>query len=83
MKVTVIPIVIAALGTIYYGLVKSEYCCIAAYIYTYKYMKKHNQTYYTNFNDERTYFFIKIYLSHFILERVDVGCVWEISWRRG
>ncbi len=23
------------------------------------------------------------YLSHFILERVDVGCVWEMSWRRG
>ena len=33
--------------------------------------------------NERTYFFIKIYLSHFILERVDVGCVWEVSWRRG
>ena len=30
----------------------------------------------------RTHFFIKIYLSHFILERVDVGCVWEVSWRR-
>ena len=34
--------------------------------------------------NERTQFFIKkIYLSHFILERVDVGCVWEVSWRRG
>ena len=33
--------------------------------------------------NERTHFFIKIYLSHFILERVDVGCVWEISWRWG
>ena len=33
--------------------------------------------------NERTHFFIKIYLSHFILERVDVGCVWEGSWRRG
>ena len=32
---------------------------------------------------ERTHFFIKIYLSHFILERVDVDCVWEVSWRRG
>ena len=31
----------------------------------------------------RTHFFIKIYLSHFILERVDAGCVWEVSWRRG
>ena len=33
--------------------------------------------------NKRTLFFIKIYLSHFILERVDVGCVWEVSWRRG
>ena len=33
--------------------------------------------------NERTHFFIKIYLSHFILERVDVGCVWEVSWRQG
>ena len=33
--------------------------------------------------NERTHFFIKIYLSHFILERVDVGCMWEVSWRRG
>ena len=33
--------------------------------------------------NERTRFFIKIYLSHFILERVDVGCVWEVKWRRG
>ena len=32
--------------------------------------------------NERTHFFIKIYLSHFILERVDVGCVWGVSWRR-
>ena len=24
-----------------------------------------------------------MYLSHFILERVNVGCVWEVSWRRG
>ena len=30
--------------------------------------------------DERTHFFIKIYHSHFILERVDVGCVREVSW---
>ena len=36
----------------------------------------------TNFN-EQTRFFINIYLSHFILERVDVSCVWEVSWRRG
>ena len=33
--------------------------------------------------NEWTQFFIKIYLSHFILKRVDVGCVWEVSWRRG
>ena len=33
--------------------------------------------------NERTHFFIKINLSLFILERVDVGCVWEVSWRRG
>ena len=33
--------------------------------------------------DEWTHFFIKIYHSHFILERVDVGCVWEVSWRWG
>ena len=32
---------------------------------------------------EQTHFFIKIYLSHFILERVYVDCVWEMSWRRG
>ena len=31
--------------------------------------------------NERTHFFIKIYLSHFILG--DVSCVWEVSWRRG
>ena len=34
--------------------------------------------------NERTHFFIKIYLSqHFILERVEVGYVWEVSWRWG
>ena len=33
--------------------------------------------------NEQTHFFIKIYLSHFILERVDVACVWEVSWRQG
>ena len=27
--------------------------------------------------NERTHIFIKIYLSHFILERADVGYVWE------
>ena len=34
-----------------------------------------------NNNDERTHFFRKIYLSHFIRERVDVGYVWEVSCR--
>ena len=33
--------------------------------------------------NERTHFFIRIYLSLFILERVDVGCVWQVSWRWG
>ena len=40
--------------------------------------------------NERIHFFRKIYLSHFILkglqkgcERVDVGYVWKVSWRRG
>ena len=33
--------------------------------------------------NERMHFFIEIYLLHFILERVDVGCVWEVSWRQG
>ena len=40
----------------------------------------------TNFNEwmnERTHFFIKKSLSHFILKTVDVGCVCEVSWRRG
>ena len=35
----------------------------------------------TTLMNERTHFFIKIYLSYFILERVNVGCVWEVSWR--
>ena len=33
--------------------------------------------------NEWTHFFIKIYLSHFFLERVDIGCVLDVSWRRG
>ena len=32
---------------------------------------------------EWTHFFIKIHLTHFILERVDVDCMWEMSWRWG
>ena len=58
-------------------------CCILikqlhAYIYMWNIIK-HNE--WTSMN-ERTHFFIKIYLSHTILERVDVGRVWEESWRR-
>ena len=42
-------------------------CCIAIYIYNYlRNIIKHNE----DFNNERTHFFIKIYPSHFILERV-------------
>ena len=38
----------------------------------------------TNFNERtNTLLYKKIYLSHFILERFDVGCVWEVSWKRG
>ena len=62
-------------------------CCIATYYaYTYTYrniyrniIKHHIRT----SMNEQTHFFIKIYLSHFILERVDVDCVWKMSWRRG
>ena len=37
----------------------------------------------TNFNERtNTLLYKNIYLSHFILERVDVGCVWEMSRRR-
>ena len=35
----------------------------------------------TSIND-RTHFFIKKYTSHTLFERVDVSCVWEVSWRR-
>ena len=31
------------------------------------------------FNERKNTFFMKIYLSHFILERVDVGCVLHID----
>ena len=34
----------------------------------------------TNFNERtNTLLYKKIYLSHFILERVDVSCVWEVG----
>ena len=39
----------------------------------------------TNFNERTNTLLYKknIYLSHFILERVDVSRVWGMSWRRG
>ena len=33
--------------------------------------------------NKRAHFFIEIYLSHFILKRVDISCVWEVSWKWG
>ena len=54
-------------------------CCIAAYSYI---TETYSNTL-TNFNERRNTLFIKIHFSHFILERVDVGCVWEVSWWRG
>ena len=63
-------------------ILPKKMCCIAAYIYIYIYIYtniyrniiKHNIR--TSMN-ERTHFFIKIYISHFILEKVDAGCEWE------
>ena len=50
-------------------------CCILpVYIYISRNIIKHNLR--TSMN-ECTHFFIKIYLSHFILERVDVSVVCE------
>ena len=37
----------------------------------------------TNFNERTNTLLYEKYISHFILQRVDVGCVWEVSWRRG
>ena len=58
-------------------------CVALPHTYTYTYGNIINN------NAERTHFFRKIYLSHFILKRVakgcesvDVGYVWEVSWRR-
>ena len=42
---------------------------------TYTNIHRTYSTIMTTSMNERTHFFIKIYLSHFILERVDVGCV--------
>ena len=46
-------------------------------VYTHKHKWKHNQRWFTTSMNERTYFFFKIYLSHFILKRVDVSVVCE------
>ena len=48
------------------------YSILHRHIQIYAEIYKHNIR--TSMN-ERIHFFIKIYLSHFILERVDVGCV--------
>ena len=37
----------------------------------------HNHNHNTKFNEQTKHFFIKIYLSHFILERVNVSVVCE------
>ena len=53
------------------------FCSIATYNYTIhkQIYAEHNQTKRRTSMNERTHFFIKIY--------VDVGCVWEVSSRRG
>ena len=56
------------------------------YIYKYKQKRKHSQHNIRSSMNERTQFFIKIYLTLYSwkgCKRVDVGCVWEVSWRRG
>ena len=72
-------------GTLWLGVVALLYSHIhiQLHVYIYKYMQEHNQksNIRTSMN-ERTHFFIKIYLSHFIFERVDVSCVCEMSWRQ-
>ena len=66
------------------GFVKMLYTTIHHKRYTYQNISGNI----VNNNDELQWTnehtsWLKIYLSHFILERVDVGCVWEVSWRRG
>ena len=49
-------------------------CCIA----TYKYKQKNNQTWFMNFNEwKNTLLYKNMYLTHFILERIDVSVVCE------
>ena len=50
-------------------------------VYIYKYMWEHNQTQYTNFNEQtNTLLYENISLTLFSKERC---CVWERSWRQG
>ena len=55
---------------------------IFVYIYIYKYMrniiKRNDELQLTNEHTSLK----KYNLSHFILERVDVGCVWKMCWRQ-
>ena len=49
------------------------YSHIQLYVYIYNYIQKHSQHNIRTSMNERTNFFIKIYLSHIILERVAKG----------
>ena len=59
------------------------YSHIQLYTYISKYMRNIIKRNIRTSMNERIHFFIKIYLSHFILERVDVPCVWEMNRRQG
>ena len=50
------------------SILKCLYCIsiIQIYVYIYNYMRKHSQHNIRSSMDERTHFFIKLYLSHFI-----------------
>ena len=66
-----------------FSIATAPRCCIAIIQqYVYIIQAEHNQTIMTTSMNERTHFFIKIYLSHFILQRV-MFLVWEVSWRWG
>ena len=56
-----------------WSYLSGQKCCIGWYNITYTYICRNK----INNNDERTHFFWKIYLSHFMRK----GCVWEVSWR--
>ena len=47
------------------------------HLYIHRYVQKHSQ----HNKDERTQFFRKIYLSHFIRKGYERVIVWEVSWR--